>query len=58
METLKVIQNKSKRIFTIKTEIGKYRTFPFSKTEFNDADYWTNNDWKNFLKTNNYYLIK
>jgi hypothetical protein len=54
----KAIPNRSKRTFTITTETGsKYRTIPMIKEEFNDALYWTLNDWKQFLKTDEYYKI-
>lgn len=56
---IKVKSNKSKRTFTIRTDAGKYRTLPFSKQEFEQADiFWTGNDWQNFLKTDGYYKVK
>lgn len=60
---LKVSSNKSKRTFTLRFtyEDGskvKYRTIPFSKEEFVSAEYWTENDWKQFLKTDEYYEVK
>ena len=54
---LKISSNKSKRTYTIRTESAKYRTFPMSKQEFANADYWTGNDWSKFLKTNEYYKV-
>lgn len=55
---IKVSSNQSKRTFTIRTESAKYRTFPFSKEEFQHANgYWTGNDWQNFLKTDEYYKV-
>ena len=55
---IKVSSNQSKKTFTIKTKSGKYRTLPFSKEDFERADFfWTGNDWQNFLKTNEYYKI-
>lgn len=50
--------NKSKNTFTIKTDSAKYRTLPMSKEEFMSAQYWTGNDWQQFLKTDEYYKIK
>jgi len=51
--------NKALRTFTIRTEEGfKYRTYPMSRDEFNHAsDYWTGNDWANFLRTDVYYEV-
>ena len=55
--------NKSARTFTLRIFINdvlssKYRTYKMNKEEFNNANYWTQNDWKNFLKTDEYFLIK
>lgn len=50
--------NKSKRHFTITMEDGtKYRTTPMSKFEFNDSLYNTLNDWKYFLRSDEYYKV-
>lgn len=62
-QTIKVAANKSKRTFTIRTYINgvlssKYRTFTFSKEEFETESNNTENDWKQFLKSNDYYLVK
>jgi len=61
-ETITVTANYSKRTFTIRKYddgnlYAKYRTYPMSKAEFEDAEMNTNNDWKDFLKTNNYYVV-
>ena len=58
METIKVKSNKSKRTFTIRTYegdelISKYRTLDFPKDVFQDMEFYTENDWKNFLRTQN-----
>ena len=67
MTTLKTITNteinisanQSKRTFTIRKNGSKYRTYPFEKSEFEHAErFWTGNDWQNFLKTNDYYIVK
>lgn len=29
-----------------------------NKEEFENAQYWTGNDWENFLKTDEYYVVK
>lgn len=62
-QTIETTANKSARTFTLRTFINgvlssKYRTLKMSKEEFNSANYWTQNDWKNFLKTDEYFLIK
>jgi hypothetical protein len=64
MENLQINSNKSARTFTIRKlqnnkVYAKFRTYQFSKEEFKSADwFWTTNDWKNFLKTNDYYVVK
>ena len=54
---LVIRSNKSRRHFTIKTSAAKYRTLPMSKEEFESAEYWTGNDWDQFLTTDEYYKI-
>lgn len=55
---INVRANKSKRTFTIRTDAGKYRTLPFSRQEFEQAEmFWTGQDWQNFLKTDSYYKV-
>ena len=57
-EILKISSNKQKRTFTIRTKYAKYRTLQFNKDEFEHADFfWTGNDWKQFLKTDDYYKV-
>lgn len=61
--TLKVTANQSAKTFTLRFyyadgSIVKYRTLPFSREEFRNAEYWTNNDWTQFLKTDEYYTVK
>ena len=55
--TIKVSANESKRVYTIYTECGKYRTFPMSKQEFNSCRHNTGNDWSDFLKSNDYFKV-
>jgi hypothetical protein len=60
--TIEVKANKSKRTYTIRcTESNgyksKFRTIPMSKEEFESAEYWTANDWQQFLKTDEYYAV-
>ena len=54
---LVIRSNKSRRHYTITTSAAKYRTLPMSKEEFESAEYWTGNDWNNFLKGNEYYKL-
>ena len=63
--TIEVRGNKRNRTFTIrlKDNLGitytKYRTIPFSKHEFKQAElFWTQNEWDNFLKSDDYYTVK
>lgn len=55
---LSTTSNKSKRTFTITLNGNKYRTLPMTRKEFEEATYWSETDWKNFLKTNQYTIIK
>jgi hypothetical protein len=55
---MKATQNKSARTYTLRVNGNKYRTFPMSKEEFENAYYHTENDWNNFLKGNDYYKVK
>lgn len=58
MKTIKVKANQSKRTFTIRTSGGnKYRTIPMSQDEFDSAEMWTQEDWRQFLKTDEYYVL-
>ncbi len=62
LEEIKVKTNQSKRTFTIRKYINgilfaKYRTFPMSKDEFNSNENNTKNDWKQFLKSDDYYGV-
>lgn len=62
-QTIKVTSNESARTFTIRTFVNgklsnKYRTIQFSKEEFQVESYNTENDWKQFLKSSDYYLVK
>lgn len=61
---LVVTGNESDYTFTIEViERNKptivYKTNPVSKIEFEELEYNTENDWKNFLRTSNdYYVVK
>ena len=61
-ETLKATPNYSKRTFTIRKTYTdgmkvKYRTCQMSKDEFSDCEMNTENDWKQFLKSDDYYRV-
>ena len=57
-EVIRISSNKAKRTFTIRTNYAKYRTLQFSKEEFDHAYFfWTGNDWKQFLKSEECYKI-
>lgn len=34
------------------------RTYPMDREEFERSEYWTYQDWCNFLKTDEYYILK
>lgn len=59
---LKAVPNYSARTFTIRAYCkgvmyAKYRTVRLNKEEFNSELMNTTNDWKQFLKTDNYYKV-
>lgn len=61
-ETIEVKSNQGKRSFTIRSIINgklfaKYRTYTMSKEEFESNEYNTENDWKQFLKSDEYYKV-
>ena len=61
-ETIKVTANQSKRTFTIRKYIDgkfftKYRTIEMSQEEFDSEEMNTENDWKQFLKSDDYYTV-
>lgn len=54
-----VSANRSKRSFTIRTGSAKYRTYSMCKRDFEDCEYYTANDWQNFLNSfGGYYIVK
>jgi hypothetical protein len=55
---MKATQNKSARTYTLRVNGNKYRTVKMNKEEFENSYYWTENDWNNFLKGNDYYKVK
>jgi hypothetical protein len=55
---IKITPNFSKRTFTIRKNGSKYRTYPMSQQEFNECIHMTQNDWQQFLKSTEYYLVK
>jgi hypothetical protein len=62
-ETIKVTANQSKRTFTIRKYIDgkfstKYRTIEMNKEEFDIGEMNTENDWKQFLKSDDYYTVR
>ena len=62
-ETIRATPNYSKRTFTLRCYQGgvmyaKYRTVKLSKEEFQSCEYNTNNDWYDFFKSDDYYVVK
>jgi hypothetical protein len=55
-----ITSNKSKRTFTIRKESAKFRTLQMSQNEFDECECNTNEDWKDFLRTQigSYYEVK
>ena len=57
-ETLKISANHSKRTFTIRTDVAKYRTIRLSKEEFQSCLNNTGQDWKQWLRSSDYYKVR
>lgn len=57
-QEVSVRANNKARTYTIKTNGSTYRTYPFNKVDFEEADYNTANDWINFLNTYSTQRIK
>ena len=62
IETIKVTANQSKSTFTIRKYIdgklfAKYRTIQMSQEEFDSEEMNTENDWKQFLNSSDYYTV-
>ena len=57
-ETLKISVNHSKRTFTIRTDVAKYRTIRLSKEEFQSCLNNTGQDWRQWLRSDDYYKVK
>tara|TARA_B110000858_G_C17700447_1_gene425645 strand:- start:279 stop:467 length:189 start_codon:yes stop_codon:yes gene_type:complete len=55
---MRITSNKAKRIFTIRKENSKFRTLEMSKEEFEECEYNTTSDWKDFLRKGSYYEVK
>ena len=63
MKTITATPNYTNRTFTIRTFVNgklnnKYRTIKLSKLEFENELNNTENDWSQFLKSNDYFLVK
>ena len=58
-EVLRISANHSKRTFTIRTDVAKYRTVRLCKEEFNSYLNNTVHDWSFFLrKGDDYYKVR
>ena len=60
---LRVSPNRAKRTFTLRFyyengTVVKYRTMRMSIEEFRVIEWNTENDWIDFLRTDEYYLVK
>ena len=61
-EVIRVTANQSKRTFTIRKSYPdgtkvKYRTIKMSQEDFDNEEFNTVNDWKQFLKSDEYYKV-
>ena len=61
-ETIKVKANQRLRTFTIRKYINeklfvKYRAIELNQDEFDREEMNTENDWKQFLKSDDYYIV-
>jgi len=62
MKNLITKANKVNRTFTIRKFVdgelfAKYRTIPMNREEFESNEFNTENDWSQFLKTDDYYRV-
>ena len=55
---IKVRSNQTARTFTIYVDTAVYRTIPLSGEEFRSCEGNTGQDWAEFLKTEDYYLVR
>lgn len=55
--TIKATPNHKARTFTIRTEAAKYRTIKLSKEEFQSCLHHTQNDWRQWMKSDDYYKV-
>ena len=60
--TIKATANQSKRTFTIRKYVDgklltKYRTTPMSQQEYYSNEMNTENDWTQYLKSDDYYVV-
>ena len=56
---VKVKRNKQNRTFTIRVNGNKYRTGKMTRDEFREAEFYTNEDWINYLRTSgDYYAVE
>lgn len=63
MKTIKATPNHSRKTFTIRTYhngklTAKYRTIRMNSDEFQSNLHNTQNDWANYLKSDEYYIVK
>ena len=61
--TIKATPNRSARTFTIRKYHNgvlfvKYRTNRMNREEFESSEHNTQNDWKQFLTSDDYYKVK
>ena len=61
-KNISVTANQSARTFTLRVydkgkKYAKYRTIQMSQEEFDSSEHNTENDWKQFLKTDEYYKV-
>lgn len=54
---IKVKANHSKKTFTIYKDGSKFITLKMNKQEFEECLFNTSNDWINFLRTDNSYIL-
>ncbi len=56
---MKATANYSAKTFTIRLSYAKYRTFKMSNQDFQSCLHNTENDWKQYLATeDDYYIVK
>lgn len=53
-----ISRNDEERTIVFKCNGITYETIPLSEDDYEGSDYWTGNDWAQFMKTDEYIIKK